>query len=67
MDEAKQDSLLVDLRGASRLLGMSLNTVRRTIDRGELATVRIGGKVWIERTAIDELIAAHRRPALVSR
>jgi excisionase family DNA binding protein len=55
-------SLLVDLRGASRLTGISVKSLRRAIERGELATVRIGGKIWIERTAIDELIERHRQP-----
>ena len=47
---------LLKLRDVADLLGCSQITVRRLIDRGELATVRIGGLVRVKREAVEELI-----------
>ena len=50
------EPLLVDLRTASVLLGMSVGSMRRLIAAGEVDTVRIGGKIRLRREAIDELV-----------
>lgn len=61
--EAPQAQLLYTLREAAALLSMSVDTVRRRIAAAEIATVRIGGKVRIERTELEDLIRRCRVPA----
>lgn len=55
--ETKQpEPLLVDLRTAGVMLGVSRETLYRMISRGEISTVRIGTKIRIRRETLDELI-----------
>lgn len=55
---AKASALAVSLQEAADLLGVHVNTVRREIDRGNLAAVRIG-RVW--RIRVVEIHAYLRR------
>lgn len=46
------------LEDAADYLGVSLNHVRRLIDRGQLEAVRLGGRVLIPRERLDALLRA---------
>lgn len=52
--------LLVSVNEAARLLGLSRAGVWRLRERDELPVVRIGGRVLVRRTDLDELIDRNR-------
>ena len=41
----------------SRILGLSPNTVRTAIRRGELPGIRVGGSYLVEREGLERLLA----------
>lgn len=49
------------VREVAELLGVHPQTVRRLIHEGKLEGVRIGGALFVPRTALDELLARQRR------
>lgn len=51
---------LLDLREAARLLGVSVWTIRRLIDRRALTPIRVGRRVLIEASTLEAFIAANR-------
>lgn len=40
----------------AEMLGLSSETVRRLVERGELPGVKLGGQVLVQRAAVDELV-----------
>ncbi len=52
--------LLLGLKDASLLLGISFWTLRRLIKIGKLAAVRFGRRVLIARSDLDRLIEENR-------
>lgn len=57
------DPLLVGVRDACELLGVSVPTLRRLIRAGELGTVPIDTRVRIPRADIDAFIERRRELA----
>lgn len=49
---------LLDVRGASRLLGLPVPTLRALIRRGELPCVRIGCRLLLDRVTLEQFISA---------
>ena len=49
---------------AAVMLGTCVPTLRRWISQRKLASVKLGRRICVERSEIDRLIAAHRRPAI---
>jgi len=57
------DSALLGTAGAARCLGLSEKVVRREVDRGALAVVKVGGRLLFRPEDLDAYVAAHRVPA----
>jgi excisionase family DNA binding protein len=53
--------VLVSIKDAALALSLSPWTVRKYVSRGLIPSVRIGRRVLIEPTALNELIASNRR------
>jgi excisionase family DNA binding protein len=51
---------LLSAKEAARLLGISRRTLRRRTREGEIAAVRVGGKIMYEPDAIRAFVQAHR-------
>jgi excisionase family DNA binding protein len=51
----------VSVREVAELLGVHPQTVRRLIHEGRLESVRVGGRLFVSRAALDELLARQRR------
>jgi predicted site-specific integrase-resolvase len=51
---------LIPVKVAQQKLGVSLGTMWRYINRGDIATVRVGGRVMIEPSALRAYIDARR-------
>jgi excisionase family DNA binding protein len=54
---------LLTVREAAAELRLDVSTVYRLVERGELACVRFGRAVRIERSELQRFAAAGRRPA----
>ena len=52
------------VREVAELLGVHPQTVRRLIHEEKLEGVRIGSGLFVPRAALEELLAAQRRPPL---
>ena len=52
------DALLVSMRRAGELLGVSRPSVYNLIAKGQLAEVRIGDRRMIVRSSIEDLVAS---------
>jgi len=50
------DELALSVPEASRLLGLGRNSAYEAAARGELPTIRIGGRVLVPRKALDRLL-----------
>jgi excisionase family DNA binding protein len=46
----------------AKLTGVSVPTIRRLAERGELAGARVGRWYRFERTAVDDFLARSERP-----
>jgi excisionase family DNA binding protein len=58
----REDTLLVDVRTAAKLLGgLGESTLRRWISRGRVPVLRLGRRVFLRREALDTLIANSER------
>ena len=57
--------LLIDLKSAADMLGLHINTIRREINRGNLASVRIGRVLRIRVAELQAYVKRNetRRPA----
>jgi excisionase family DNA binding protein len=53
---------LLSLRDSAKILGISFWTVRRFIQQGTLTPVRIGRRVLLEQSTIEQFIDQCRRP-----
>jgi hypothetical protein len=51
---------LLSLRATAAALGLSRAGLQNVLIRGELATIRIGGRRLVEPSAIREFVAARR-------
>jgi excisionase family DNA binding protein len=49
------------VREVAELLGVHPQTVRRLIREGELESSRVGGRLFVPRSVLDELVARQRR------
>jgi excisionase family DNA binding protein len=49
------------VREVAELLGVHPQTVRRLIHEGRLESIRVGGRLFVPRAALDELVARQRR------
>jgi excisionase family DNA binding protein len=49
----------LDTRAAAQYLGISLRTVHRLIQRGDLPIVHIGRRTIVRKEALDEFLRAH--------
>jgi excisionase family DNA binding protein len=58
--ERTADPELYTLADAARRIGVSRSTVTRWADAGELATVRLDGRRWINCAELDRLAGAQR-------
>jgi len=52
--------MLLDVRTTAVRLGLGESTIRQLIWARELPAIRVGRRVLIEDTAIEEFIATHR-------
>ena len=53
---------LIDLKEASRLLGISIWSVRKLVRNGELTPVRLHRRVVLEPAELERYVAACRQP-----
>jgi excisionase family DNA binding protein len=60
VSQAPPTERLLSTREAAHLLGVSLRTVLRLLDVGEIARVRIGRRVLVDPQSLREYIAARR-------
>ena len=51
---------LLGISDVSRIFGVSDDTIRRLVHKGELACSRIGGKMKFEQGDIEAFIAEHK-------
>jgi len=52
---------------AGRILGLSRNGAYEAARRGELPTLRIGGRIFVVRDALDRMLAAAEARAAAER
>jgi excisionase family DNA binding protein len=57
---SESQRLAYSIREAAACLGVHPLTVRAAISRGELRTIRLGRRILIPRSAVDELLAGER-------
>ena len=55
---------LLDTRGAGSYTGLGERYIRRLRSERRIPCVRIGGRVLFDPDDLDQLIEAHREPAL---
>ena len=52
-----EETLLLDLEAARRELGgLSVSSIRRVVNRGELGLVRLGRRVFVRRDSLEALV-----------
>lgn len=59
----EDEKLLLSLAKAASMLGVSKDSVRRLIERGELGTVKIARRALIERQELSAFVDRHRTSA----
>lgn len=59
MEEQKQTPILLNVAQCAQLLGISHWTVRRLLSTGKLPGVRIGSRVLVRASDIDNFIDQH--------
>jgi excisionase family DNA binding protein len=59
-NEMKKSKPLLTVAQAAEILNVSEKTVRRTIQKGELRVIRIGGLLRIDPVDLEDLIRDHR-------
>ncbi len=52
----KELPVTISMTEAADTLGLSPQTIRRLIDRGEIASIEISGRMLVLRTEIDRLV-----------
>jgi excisionase family DNA binding protein len=57
------EALAVDLKTAGQVIGLSPHTLRKKIRRGELRYARVGRRILIPVSALEELLRRGMRPA----
>jgi excisionase family DNA binding protein len=55
--------LVMDIKQAAHALSISPWTIRRCIAEGKLRPVRIGRRVLLERSELERLVEAGRKPS----
>ena len=55
------EPLAVDVREAARLTSLSTFTIRRAVKRGRLRAVRVGRRVLIPVTELEQLVHGEKR------
>lgn len=55
----------LDRKTASKLLKMSIRTIDRYIRLKKLSTQAIGGRIWLDKKEIDQLLLRHSRQNIV--
>lgn len=53
---AMQEDTLLTLREAAQKLRVSRNTARKLIEQGELQAIRIGDRIKVRQSAIDQFL-----------
>jgi excisionase family DNA binding protein len=63
MMKKKLHPQMLDVNEAAQLLGLKPSTIRDWILRRKIAHVKLGGRVFIRKEAIDDIIQQSTRPA----
>ena len=48
------DGALLDIAGAAEYLGLTPSALRHQIERGRVPALRLGGRVFLRRQALDQ-------------
>jgi excisionase family DNA binding protein len=57
------ERLTVKIEEAAAILGISRNGAYAAAKRGEIPTIKIGGRILVPRLALDRMLDAKARPA----
>lgn len=55
-EKAQQERATYDIAEFGQKLGISKNAAYNAANRGEIPTIRIGGRILIPRAALDKLL-----------
>ncbi len=53
---AMQEDTLLSLKEAARQLDVSLNTIRKFIENGELQGIKVGGRIKVRKSVIEQFL-----------
>ena len=60
---SERERATIDVEVVARILGISRATAYKAVERGEIPSVRFGGRIVVPRAALERLLACGHKAA----